>query len=100
MLVRGSASRPNCSATVISEPVKPIAKSANSHFHSFSVPGTSLSKGRLPGWETHSTSEVISPFRLPFLLPMNFLVEMLKNRSTPSLWEELVRKRMGQNGHG
>src|SRR5690606_22972021 len=100
MFVLGSASNPNCSAMVISDPVKPRAKRASSHFHSFSDPGTSFRTGRFPGSLTHSTSEVINPFKLPSLSPTNRLVEMLKKRSAPSLWEELVLNRIGQNGHG
>src|SRR5690606_17135303 len=100
MFVLGSASNPNCSAMVVSDPVKPRAKRASSHFHSFSEPGISLRIGRFPGSLIHSTSEVINPFKLPFPSPTNRSVEILKKRSAPSLWEELVLNLIGQNGHG
>ena len=100
MLVLKSISKPNCSAKVFSAPVKPSANNAKSQSQVFSVSGNSFNSGLWPSLKIHSTSTVFKPIKFPFLSPKNSLVEILKKRSTPSLCDVVVFKRIGQYGQG
>src|SRR5581483_6153219 len=98
---RASNSTPrSVSSGPLSGPRKPSASSTSSHSSSNSLPGISTIFGGPPFCFCHSSRTPCSFFTFPSASPEKDFVLMLQSRTTPSSWDDDVRRIIGQYGHG